>query len=225
LARFLNPQVWVPLLLNLRERSVIVFGGGIVATRRVESLVRSCGRVVVVSTDFTPRLERLAARYPHLSLVRRQIDPDVGLGECMGDAYLVIVATDNFQLNSRIAVAAKSAKKLVNRVDSPEDSDVIFPSTARKGDVTIAISTGGKSPLVAKQLRQRLAGAITKTDVGMTSLLDFSRRLALRELGEERVRSRVLKRIASDRTIRNMLDRGSLRQAKTRAKSIIMGYK
>jgi len=219
----LRSRVWVPLFLDFSERCVVVFGGGVVATRRVERVVKSCRRVVVVSADFTAKLRRLAARYPHLSLIRREVDSEQGLEGYLKDADLVVAATDDPQLNSRIAAAGGSARRLVNRVDSLAGSNVTFPAVFTKGDVTVAVSTGGRSPLLSKSLRQRLAGTITETDVRMVRLLDYSRRLASRKLPGEPARRRVLRMVAADPLVKSLLERGSLREAETRARRIILG--
>lgn len=192
------------------------------ASRRVESLVKSCRKVVVVSKDFNERLEKLAARRPNLELFPKRLDPGDDLDEHMKDANLVIAATGDPALNLSIAKAGRSMKKLVNRVDSPKDSDVIFPAVLRRGDVIISVSTG--SPLLSKELRRRLEKTVTNTDARMAKLLDRSRELATREVGEDRERRRALKKVASDTIIREMLNRGSLREAKTRARRIILGH-
>jgi precorrin-2 dehydrogenase/sirohydrochlorin ferrochelatase len=209
--------------MDLSGKSIVVFGGGAVATRRVESLVKSCGRVVVVSSDFTPKLLRLAERHPNLNLTRRTIRADERLEEYVTDADLVVAATNNARLNSKIVAAGRSAKKLVNRVDCLAGSSIIFPAVFRKGDVMVAVSTGGRSPLLSKNLRQRLARMITATDVKMARLFEYSRRLAFRNLSGEQDRRRVLSRVATDSVVRDLLERGSLREAEARARRIILG--
>jgi precorrin-2 dehydrogenase/sirohydrochlorin ferrochelatase len=218
----LRSRVWVPLFLDLSERCVVVFGGGVVATRRVEKIVKSCRRIVVVSADFTEKLRRLALRYPHLSLVRREVESERGLEGYLKSADLVVAATDDPQLNSRIAAAGGSTRRLVNRVDSLVGSNVIFPAVFRKGDVTVAVSTGGRSPLLSKILRQRLAETVTETDVRMARLLDYSKRLASRNLSGEPARRRVMERVAADPLVKSLLERGSLREAEARARRIIL---
>jgi len=145
---------YYPMMVDLSGRRCLVVGGGRVAERKV-ALLLDCGAVVeVVSPDTTPKLTALAAAGT-IHLVRRAVRPDDLTG-----AFLIFVATDDPVVNHTVAVQAREAGGLVNVADAPEACTFHVPSAVRRGDLTIAISTGGGSPALAKRLRQRIEATI-----------------------------------------------------------------
>ena len=125
-------------------------GGGEVAERKVCSLLDSQAQVTVISPQLTSVLEALwrEGRIDYRSQEFHE-------GDLKG-VFLVIGATDNPEINSHIGIRAKQEGVLVNLVDDAEGSDFIVPSIVVRSDLVISISTGGKSPALAKQIRQEL---------------------------------------------------------------------
>jgi precorrin-2 dehydrogenase / sirohydrochlorin ferrochelatase len=145
---------YYPMMVDLTGRRCLVVGGGRVAERKV-GLLLDCGAAVeVVSPATTPRLAALASA-GSIRLVRRAARSDDLVG-----AFLVFVATDDPEVNHAVAAEAREAGSLVNVADAPEACSFLVPSAIRRGDLTIAISTGGGSPALAKRLRQRLEETI-----------------------------------------------------------------
>lgn len=164
-----------PVLLDLRGASVLVVGGGMVAARRVAALVEAGARPVVVAPEVDDRLGRLIAR-EGLTLHRREYLP----GEASG--YRVAMAvTSSREANARVARDAADAGGWVSVVDDPAASTFQVPATVRSGEVTVAVSTGGASPLLAARIRDRVARLVTP-GVGRAS----ERLLALRSRVRER---------------------------------------
>ncbi|MBN2437266.1 MAG: bifunctional precorrin-2 dehydrogenase/sirohydrochlorin ferrochelatase [Deltaproteobacteria bacterium] len=141
---------YYPLCLDISGKRCVVIGGGNVAERKVERLL-SCGaRVEVVGKALTPVL---AAWKGEGRIVHREAD----YGDfCLSGASLVIGATDDETVNGRISKDARSRGIPVNIVDSPALCDFILPSVVERGDLLIAVSTGGKSPALARKLREEL---------------------------------------------------------------------
>jgi precorrin-2 dehydrogenase / sirohydrochlorin ferrochelatase len=141
---------YYPVFLNLTGKKCVVAGGGQVALRKVQSLLGSGASIEVIGSRICPGLAPLAAK--GLLEIRRQKYDE---GDIDG-AYAVIAATGDRKLNRSIASEARRKKVLVNVVDDPVNCDFIMPSIMRRGDIAIAISTGGKSPALARKLRARL---------------------------------------------------------------------
>jgi precorrin-2 dehydrogenase / sirohydrochlorin ferrochelatase len=147
--------VFYPLLMDLRGRKVLVVGGGLVAERKIESLLEAGSRVTLVAPDVTPALQTLANSETICLLQRRFREED------LDGALLVISATDDSSIQEQVAAAARAWNIPINTVDQPRLCDFIVPAVLRRGDVVLAISTSGKSPALAAALRARLDAIIT----------------------------------------------------------------
>lgn len=150
-----------PVFLDLRGRRVLVVGGGLVAERKVRGLAKCGARVKVVAPEARPSLTQIAER-----VVLRPF----AITDLEG-MWLVVVATDDEALNRRVATACRRRRVMVNTVDRPALCDFIMPSIARRGRLTLAVSTGGASPALARALRRRLQRSLTAKDVAVASTL------------------------------------------------------
>jgi precorrin-2 dehydrogenase/sirohydrochlorin ferrochelatase len=141
---------YYPLFLDITDRRCVVVGGGDVAERKVERLLDSGASVVVVGKTLTPGLETMKkeGRINH-------IDADYDQA-FINNAFLVIGATDRDDVNAEISRDGREKGILVNIVDDPDKCDFVLPSLLKQGDLLIAISTGGKSPALAKKLREEM---------------------------------------------------------------------
>ncbi len=143
-------MAYYPVYLNLEGRSCVVMGGGSVAERKVMGLLEAKALVTVVSPDLTIQLRALAES-GRLTWIAR--------GYQSGDleaATLVISATGDSVVNDLARKEASTRGMPINVVDDHRDHDFITPSIVRRGDLTVAISTGGKSPALAARLREQL---------------------------------------------------------------------
>ncbi|MBW2096406.1 MAG: bifunctional precorrin-2 dehydrogenase/sirohydrochlorin ferrochelatase [Deltaproteobacteria bacterium] len=141
---------YYPIFLNLSYKKALVVGGGLVAQRKVETLLEHGASTSVVSQKLTVRLKELAEEKKI-----QYLGPEFS-EEYLDDMFLVIAATDDQELNHRVSLCAQERGLLVNAVDQPEDCNFIVPSIVRRGDLQVAISTSGKSPALARKLRQEL---------------------------------------------------------------------
>ena len=145
---------YYPMMVDLAGRRCLVVGGGRVAERKVALLLDCGAEVTVVSPVTTRKIADLAARGA-IRLARRTVrSGDVGR------AFLAFAATDDAQVNQSVAHDVRKAGGLVNVADAPDACNFLVPSVVRRGDLTIAISTSGGSPALAKRLRQRLEATI-----------------------------------------------------------------
>jgi precorrin-2 dehydrogenase/sirohydrochlorin ferrochelatase len=141
---------YYPLCLDISGKRCVVVGSGNVAERKIKRLL-DCGACVeVVGKALTPIL---AAWKGEGRIVHRETDYE---DSCLAGASLVIGATDDETVNERIAQDARTRRIPVNIVDNPARCDFILPSVVERGDLLIAVSTGGKSPALAGKLREDL---------------------------------------------------------------------
>ncbi len=141
---------YYPVYIDISKRKCVVAGGGDVAERKVERLLECGASVVVIGNELTPNLEAMKneEKISHI--------PDNYKNDYIEGALLVIGATDRDEINERIYRDSKERGILVNIVDDPAKCDFIVPSVFQQGDLSIAISTGGKSPALARNLREEL---------------------------------------------------------------------
>jgi len=141
---------YYPIYLNITNKRCVIVGGGEVGERKAERLLACGAKVAVVNRELSPSLKRMknAGEIEH-------IDADYDAAYLDG-ALMVIGATNNEQVNGNISGDARARGILVNIVDDPERCDFILPSLVQQGDLTIAVSTGGKSPALAKKIREEL---------------------------------------------------------------------
>ena len=139
-----------PVFLNINNRKCVVVGGGQVALRKVKALLEHGADVEVVSPGLCPELVEIAGSGEIHTITREYRAGD------LKNAFVAIAATDNTEINQRVVAEARRRAVLVNVVDDAGSSDFIAPSYMRRGDIAIAVSTGGKSPALARKIRSRL---------------------------------------------------------------------
>ncbi|WP_088226721.1 bifunctional precorrin-2 dehydrogenase/sirohydrochlorin ferrochelatase [Desulfosporosinus sp. FKB] len=143
------PQFY-PIFMDLKDQSVLVVGGGNVALRKVQTLLSNGAVVRIVSPKVLPELRTLIDDRACYWLEKEYSSEDIG------EACLVFSCTENEEVNQQVSLDAKTHHRPVNVVDDPEKCSFIVPSIMEQGDLRIAVSTGGSSPIVARQIRQEL---------------------------------------------------------------------
>src|SRR5213596_2321417 len=163
---------YFPAFLDLRGRRCLVVGGGAIAERKVHGLLECGARVGVVSPALVPALARLVAsgRIEHRARAFRKVDAR--------GCVLVIAATGVAAVDDAVAEAARRHGALVNAVDRPARCDFIYGSVLRRGDLQIAVSTGGRSPALAREIRRRLERVIGPEYADLVERVGRARRSA-----------------------------------------------
>lgn len=156
---------YYPVFLNISGKRCVVVGGGEVALRKVKMLLECDGKVTVVSPRPHPEMAKLSEEGT-IHLVQR----DYEAGD-LKDAVLAVASTNVKEINRRVAHEANKGGVLLNVVDDPEQSDYTVPSLFRRGDLTIAISTGGTSPALARKIRTKLDQDIGEEYASLLSLI------------------------------------------------------
>ncbi|MCX5707655.1 MAG: bifunctional precorrin-2 dehydrogenase/sirohydrochlorin ferrochelatase [Candidatus Omnitrophica bacterium] len=142
---------YYPLFADLFEKICCVVGGGQVAERKVRVLLKCRAKVIVYSPRLTAGLERLSKAG---KIVWRRSAPGK---DFLRGVFLVVAATNNRFINSRVSLACRKKNILVNVVDVPGESNFIVPSFVENKGLVIAISTSGQAPCLAKKIRKDLA--------------------------------------------------------------------
>ncbi len=139
-----------PIFIRIEDKPCLVVGGGAVGERKVLDLLEAGARVTVLSQALTPTLTELA-RAGQIRYLNEVFNPDH-----LNGMVLVMAATDDREVNARVSAAAQARGIWVNVADDPEYCTFIVPAQVRHGDLTLAISTGGASPALARKLREDL---------------------------------------------------------------------
>jgi precorrin-2 dehydrogenase/sirohydrochlorin ferrochelatase len=173
-------MLYYPIFLDMNNQKVLVVGGGTVAERKIQNLLRYGCQIYIVSPHLTPRLNQLVAEKKIYYLSHE------APGKALDEAFMVIAATDDPEINSQIASQAKERGLLINAVDQPGDCNFIMPSIVQRGDLQIAISTAGKSPALAKRIRKEMEVTFGPEYASLIELLGL---LRIRLLAQENLSS------------------------------------
>lgn len=142
-----------PVFIKLNELHTLVIGAGPVGLEKLTALLNNSNhaRITVVAETIIQEVRDLAARYPAVSISQKSFEP-----ADLEGVNFVIAATNNNALNEQVKLEANKRGLLVNVADKPELCDFYLGSVVQKGDLKIAISTNGKSPTIAKRLKEVL---------------------------------------------------------------------
>jgi uroporphyrin-III C-methyltransferase/precorrin-2 dehydrogenase/sirohydrochlorin ferrochelatase len=141
---------YLPIFIQLRGSPAVVVGGGSVALRKVDLLLRAGARVTVIAPKLHDELRALAGR-GQLDYIALEFHP-----HHLDGTSLVIAATDSRDVNSAVSSAAKARRLPVNVVDDPELSTFIFPAIVDRSPVIVAVGSSGHSPVLARRVRQQI---------------------------------------------------------------------
>src|SRR5213079_249170 len=203
-----------PAFLDLRGRRAVVIGGGAIAEQKVVGLLAAGARVTVISPSVSRRLEDRAAAGT-VTIERRPYRP----GDLAG-AFLAIAATDDPAANRAVWAEAEARGVLLNAVDDLPHCSFIAPAIHRQGDVTVAVSTAGKSPALAVRLRERIGRLIGPEYATLLELLGELRAELAQRVPDARIRTRLWYRIVDSDAIESVR-RGEVAGARRRIEQLV----
>lgn len=193
---------------------ILVVGGGVVAERKVKSLLACGAKIRLVSPALSPGLRRLV-RQGRIEFQRRRYRP-----ADLRQARLVYASTDRAAINAAIAVEAQRAGKWVNVADAPERSNFLVPALIRRGGLTIAISSSGHSPALSRRVRLELGKFLGRGFSEYVRFLGRVRRTVLSRVPAERDRRMLFNRLISPGQF-DLIRSGRVRHAKKRATALL----
>ena len=203
-----------PVVLRVFGRRCVVVGGGQVATRKVAPLVRDGADLVVIAPAVSEEIERLGET-GGVKIERRPFEP-----ADLDGAFLAIAATDSRTVNQLVADAARERGVLVNVADDPGACDFTLPAIVRRKDITVAVSTGGRSPAFARYLREQLTDWLTDARLMLLEIMTELRR-DLRSAGRS-VDSATWKRAIADDEVTRAIAAGDRESARRRLFATLM---
>ena len=196
-----------PVVLDLDARPCLVVGGGVVAERKARGLLESGARVTVLSPALCPGLMTLATEGCIAWRPREYRGGDAA------GFFLVVGATGDRPVNALVAAEGRRVGALVNCADDPEHCDFILPSVLHRGAITVAVSTGGASPTLARRVREELDALLPVDYAAMADVVADVRR-RLRERGASATAETW--RSALDLGVRRLAAAGRLDEARQR---------
>ncbi|HWJ41679.1 MAG TPA: bifunctional precorrin-2 dehydrogenase/sirohydrochlorin ferrochelatase [Candidatus Limnocylindrales bacterium] len=182
---------YIPIFLDVTGRECVVVGGGEIAARKVESILEAGAHVTVVSPRLSPPMDAIVA-----SGLATHIARDYQPGDIRG-CVLVYAATDDPKLHRELAAEARALGIPINVVDVPELCTFIAPAVVKRGELQIAISTGGASPAFAARLRRALEDQFGTEYARTLEVLRAARRRLHAQEIDPAVRMRQLKELAN----------------------------
>ena len=195
---------YYPVFLNLEGKRAVIICGGREAERKIPPLLACGAQVTLISPTLTPQLEDLA-RDGAVTVCRRTYTP----GDMKG-AYLAIVGTEDVGINHEAASEARREGVLVNTVDDIPYCDFAAPAVVQQGDLTVAISTNGKSPAMARRMREELESYLTPDYADLLNVMAKVRITLLRQ----RIRPRPDRwQEHIDAELRDLIKQGDLQMA------------
>ena len=138
---------------------------------------------------------------------------------------MLVAVTNDHDFNFRLVKSAKAAGCMVYAIDNPSISDFMFPALAKIDDVKITVSTSGKSPLMARVLRQRIEKLITKEDLLQIKLHGYIRPILKQRISDQKIRKIILSEILEDNHIKKLLRKGNFDDAKNLALDITESFR
>ena len=142
-----------PIFVKLEELELLLVGAGNVGLEKLQSLLSNspAARITIIAPDIKQEVRDLLQNYPSCDLIQRSFEESD-----LNNKDLIVLATDDKELHKKIKTLAKEKRILVNVADTPELCDFYLGSIVQKGNLKIAISTNGKSPTIAKRVKEVL---------------------------------------------------------------------
>ncbi len=202
---------WTALYLKTSGLKVFILGTGEVATRRANKFLNHGAIVKLAGNSIDKELQEKGA----------ELHSTDEVDDLVKWCDLVVVASGDKELCNHVSNI--SAEKLVNRADEPNSGDIIVPTSFNIGDVEISIFTGGKSPLMARQLRKKIQSTITEEDIIEIELQDYSRSLLKETIPNQKDRRDYLYKIFEDENIQDLIKAREIDKAKAVICELIKG--
>ena len=213
--------------LNLKDKKIIVIGGGNEAEKRIKSVLNEKCEISVISDSINEQISNWA-KIKKIKLKKQKIENLKFISELKPD--LIITTTNDTKINQKIITYAKKKKIIVYSSDNPEDSDFSNGSIIDfEKTIQIAIFTGGRSPAMSKKIKLKsekaLKKVILKEDIAQIKIQKISRKLAKEIILTQYERKKCLRSIMKDNHIDQLIKDNQVKKAEKRAIEIIKKWK
>jgi precorrin-2 dehydrogenase/sirohydrochlorin ferrochelatase len=198
---------------------VLIIGGGVEGGRKVRGLLGQNCYITVIGDHFDAYLTELASE-GQIQTIKAKVDDATILGNYDDSLFLLLACTDDRMLNRKLVEKGRSLGAFVYSVDDPSHSDFSYASIINiEGVMQVAISTSGKSPIMARQVRIKaervLKRVIKKTDIENTKLQEFARNVAKSRIESVEDRKKFLYSLINDKYIQSLLKEDKIEDAKS----------
>lgn len=183
-------MAYFPFFVDIQDKHCLVVGGGMVALRKVRVLLPFGVCITVVAPFICKELKDMEEAEEKLILLEREF-----MTTDIAQSFFVVAATNNAVVNEAVSALCKQANTLVNVADSKENSNFLFPSIVKRGDMIVGISTSGNSPDVAKWVRTTLETAIPDYAAELTESLGKYRIVIKERIASEETRKKAFKEL------------------------------
>jgi len=200
---------YYPMFIDIRDKLVLVVGEYRVLDFKMQKLLEAGAKIKYISEFFPENLksEIEKGRGEYLSV---NYDP-----KYLDDAWLVIVGSEDDELKARIKSDTDQRKIYTNFVDEAPISSFISPTVISKGDITIAISTKGKSPALNRKLKKMISEAIGDEYVKLADLLGSIRPKVIKNIAGQKQRAELFERILEDRNLLKLVKNNQIDEARS----------
>jgi precorrin-2 dehydrogenase/sirohydrochlorin ferrochelatase len=212
-----------PMALDLHNKRCMVVGGGTVGARKVKALLEASATVVVVAPDISAEIKELTENHSVTYL------PEAFSPTHLDSTFLVVAATDSPSVNAEVARAARERGVLLNLSASGDDSesgdfgDFATMATVRRGDLLLALTTGGAGPALTARLARQFGEQFGTEWAEYVSLLSEMRMAAKKQIADTAARTAALRRLAAADGIREKLAAGDRTAAREEALACLFG--
>ncbi|MBN2402878.1 MAG: bifunctional precorrin-2 dehydrogenase/sirohydrochlorin ferrochelatase [Spirochaetes bacterium] len=184
-----------PVFANLKNRLVVIVGGGEVAYRKLNDLLDSGAKIKIIALEIDKNIEdKQKNNSDSIEILKREYKS----GD-LQDAYIAFAATGNPDVNKAVYREAEKKRILMNSADDPENCSFFVPSMTRKGSLIIAVSTSGDSPAMAARLRKTFEKSIPEnTEDILAALREAKRTLKEMKTLNQPERAAILKKLTED---------------------------
>jgi len=213
--------------LNLRNKIVIVVGGGNEAQKRVNSLLNQECEILVISDSTNSQISKLA-KSNKIKIRKQKIRDTAFITKLKPD--IIITTTNDKKLNQKIIKVAKKKNILAYSSDNPRESDFANPAIIDfENIIQIAIFTGGQSPAMSKKIKNKsekfFKKIITKQDISQIKIQKIARNIAKETIPTQIERKAYLQSIMNDKKIEQLIKDNQIKKAEKRAVTILKNWK
>ncbi len=213
--------------LTLRDKMVIIIGGGNEAQKRINSLQNQGCKILLISDFVSTSISRLI-KTKKIKFKKQKIQDAKFISKYKPD--MIITTTNDHTLNQKIINTAKKKKIIVYSSDNPENSDFSNPAIINfENLIQIAIFTGGRSPAMSKKIRTQsekiFKEVITKEDIAQIKIQQIARTIAKSKIDTQIRRKEFLKSIMSDKEVKQLIKDGKPKKAENRINTVLRDWK
>jgi precorrin-2 dehydrogenase/sirohydrochlorin ferrochelatase len=203
--------------LNVYNKKAIVIGGGTEGLRKINGLLDQDCEITVITSRLNSELNKLMSD-GKINLIKSRVK-DVKILDQFKDVFLILAATDDRDLNRKLVEKGRTMGAFVYASDDPKISDFSYASLVNyEGLIQVAISTSGKSPIMARKIRMKIERMVNRSindsDISNIILQEFARKKAKRKIGTVRERKQFLYSLIKDKNIQHLLRLNKLNEAK-----------